>query len=76
LTWRIDIKNKNNDKCKNEGKNSEQKNYMTLGMSFGILAGAVAMAILSMFGHILWGGVCVSIGMLLGMVIGMSIPKN
>jgi hypothetical protein len=33
-------------------------------MSFGILAGAVAMAILSMFGHILWGGVCVSIGML------------
>jgi membrane protein DedA with SNARE-associated domain len=49
---------------------------MALGMSFGVLAGAVAMAILSMFGHILWGGICVSIGMLLGMVIGMSIPKK
>jgi membrane protein DedA with SNARE-associated domain len=29
-----------------------------------------------MFGHILWGGICVSIGMLLGMVIGMSISKK
>jgi hypothetical protein len=68
--------NKDNDKCKNEKKNDEQKNYRALGMAFGMLAGSVAMAVLSIFGHLLLGSVFVIIGMLSGMVIGTSIPKK
>lgn len=60
-----------------ENENGQkQENYMVLGMSFGVIVGSVAMAILAMFGQIAWGGMCIGIGSLLGMLIGMVIPKK
>ena len=54
---------------KNEN-GQKQENYMTLGMCFGV------MAILAMFGQIAWGGMCTGLGLILGMLIGMAIPKK
>ena len=54
----------------------KQENYMALGMCFGVMAGSVAMAILAMFGQIAWGGMCIGLGLILGMLIGMAIPKK
>jgi hypothetical protein len=68
--------NTKDDKRKNAEKDKKQENYMALGMAFGIVAGAAAMVVLATFGQIVWGGACISIGMILGMVIGMSIPKK
>ena len=59
-----------------ENGNNKRDNYMLLGMSFGMMAGSVGMSILSMFGQIALGGYCIGIGMLLGMLIGMAIPKK
>ena len=60
---------------KNEN-GQKQENYMTLGMCFGVMAGSAGMAILAMFGQIAWGGMCTGLGLILGMLIGMAIPKN
>ena len=49
---------------------------MTLGMCFGVMAGSAGMAILAMFGQIAWGGMCTGLGLILGMLIGMAIPKK
>lgn len=61
-----------------ETSQKEQKpaNHMALGMCFGVMGGSIAMSILSMFGQIAWGGLCVGIGLLVGMLIGMAIPKK
>lgn len=56
--------------------NHEKKNYMILGMIFGMLTGVVVMNILSIFGQIHWGGLCVGLGMLIGMLVGMNIPSR
>ena len=57
-------------------RKEKQSNYMSEGMCFGMLAGSVGMSILSMFGLVAWGGVSISVGLLLGMVIGSCIPNN
>lgn len=57
-------------------KEDKQANHMALGMCFGVMGGSIVMSILSMFGQIAWGGLCVGIGLLVGMLIGMAIPKK
>ena len=54
----------------------KQENYMALGMCFGVAAGSVGMSILACCGLIAWGGLSVAVGMNLGMLIGMMIPKK
>ncbi|MGN1159504.1 MAG: hypothetical protein ACI4SE_04835 [Lachnospiraceae bacterium] len=54
----------------------QQENHMALGMCFGVVAGNIAMAILAMFGKIAWGGICIGLGLILGMLIGVAIPKK
>ena len=53
-----------------------QSNYMTHGVVLGILVGSAGMAILTMFGQIIWGGISICIGMLVGMLVGKAIPKK
>jgi len=62
-----DNKKKNKDK---------EKNYMLMGMCFGLLAGAAGMVLCSAFGLVEFGGYCVGIGLCIGMVIGMNIKKK
>lgn len=62
---------------KNEVKeDSHEENYMSLGMCYGMMAGSVAMCLLSFFGHFAWGGMCVGVGMCLGLLIGAGIKKK
>lgn len=68
--------NKDESKIEENESGQRQDNYMALGMWFGVMAGSVAMAILAMFGQIVWGGMCIGLGLLLGMLIGMAIPKR
>lgn len=56
-------------------KPNSQENYMINGMCFGMLAGSAAMSILSSFGHVALGSMCISFGMLIGLVVGVSIKK-
>ncbi len=53
----------------------KQADHMALGMCFAVMGVSVVMSILSMFGQIAWGGLCVGIGPSVGMLIGMAIPK-
>lgn len=59
-----------------ENAENKRENHMALGMIFGMLAGSVVMAFLAMIGQIAWGGLSLGIGMLGGMLIGMTIPKK
>lgn len=68
--------NKKDFEIRDEESSSEQGNHMTLGIAFGTLAGSVGMMILSTFGHIGWGVLCIGIGLLGGMIIGVNIPKK
>ena len=45
----------------------KQKNYMVDGMCFGMCAGSIGMSICTIFGQIVFGGVCISVGMLIEM---------
>lgn len=59
-----------------EQNNKEQDNYMGLGMCLGMMGGSAVMSILTMFGQIAWGGLTIGIGLLVGMLIGLAIPKK
>lgn len=67
--------NENEQKQENENE-QKQQNHIALGMCFGVAAGSIAMAILAMFGQIAWGGMCIGLGVILGMLIGVAIPKK
>lgn len=56
--------------------NQKQGNYMASGMLIGVLAGCVLMGVLAIFGHMNHGYLFVLFGLILGMVIGMTIPKR
>ena len=60
----------------NEPEKEPEENYMTMGMSFGLLAGAGLMAVFSAFGKMMWGGAAIGLGLLAGMLVGMQIPKK
>lgn len=67
--------NKEENKKQNNG-DEKQVNYMVLGMGYGLMAGSVGMCVLTMFGKIELGGVCLGMGLISGMFIGMLIKKN
>lgn len=67
----------NEKKGKENVPPKEEENHdMTMGMSFGLLAGAGLMAILSAFGKMMWGGAGIGLCLLAGMLIGMNIKKK
>lgn len=41
-------------------KDNNEKNYMVMGMCFGMMAGAVAMCFSIIFGHIIFGVICLT----------------
>jgi hypothetical protein len=49
---------------------------MVIGMCFGMIAGAVAMCFSIIFGHIIFGVICLGLGYLAGMLVGMCIKKK
>lgn len=51
-------------------------NHMDLGMCLGMMAGSVGMSILSSYGKTALGGLCIPMGMFIGMVIGMLVPTK
>lgn len=53
-----------------------EENYMSTGMCLGAAAGSVGMSILAFSGQIAWGSMSVAAGLILGMLIGMMIPKK
>lgn len=59
-----------------EDKEYNPENYMGLGMCLGALSGSAVMVVMAMFGQTVWGGTAVGIGLILGMVIGMSIKRK
>lgn len=63
------------DKNEKEDKKAED-NYMSLGISFGLLVGAMVMTPLSIFGQSIWGGAAIGGCMMMGMLIGMQIKKK
>ena len=66
-----------NEQQSEEKKNEEkQENYMALGMCLGVAAGSIGMCILAIFGQIAWGSLCVGVGLIGGMLIGMAISKK
>lgn len=54
----------------------QEENYMSTGMALGAAAGSVGMSILAFSGQIAWGSMSVAVGLILGMLIGMMIPKK
>ena len=64
------------DNLELEENESVEGNYMALGMAFGTLAGCVGMAVLAMFGQLVWGALSICAGLFGGMIIGMLIPKK
>ena len=60
----------------NNGNGDKQKNYMQEGMCFGMLAGSIGMSICTIFGQLVFGSICISAGMLIGMMIGLCIKKE
>lgn len=66
---------KNNE---DKGKNGDEKktNNMALGMCLGAMAGSIGMLVLAMFGQLVWGSCVLSLGIVVGMLIGMQLPKK
>lgn len=48
---------------------------MAYGMCFGMIAGSLVMSILAMFGQIVWGGLAVGVGLLIGMIVELILSK-
>ncbi|MFV0241615.1 MAG: hypothetical protein ACK5H4_16450 [Lacrimispora sphenoides] len=57
-------------------KDDNEKSYMVLGMCFGMMVGAVAMCFSIIFGHIIFGVMCLGFGYMAGMLVGMCIKKK
>ena len=57
-------------------KNKKRTRYMAFGMTFGMLAGSVAMSILTIFGLIAWGGLAIGLGTIIGMLVGLLLAKE
>ncbi len=57
-------------------KDNNEKNYMVMGMCFGMMAGAVAMCYSILYGHIIFGVMCLGFGYMIGMLVGMCIKKK
>ena len=62
---------------KDKQNNKEQhENYIGVGIGLGAAMGSLATSLLSCFGHFAWSSMCVPAGLLIGMLIGMLIPKK
>lgn len=72
MNWKLTDSKEEDMSRSDEG----QEDYMTYGMVFGMSAGSVGMALCSAFGAVEWGALCISLGMIIGMVIGKSIKKK
>lgn len=65
-------------KANNKKKTKEEKDntYSGEGMLYGVAAGSLIGAILTMFTSITYLPICISVGMMLGLAIGSNIKNN
>lgn len=70
----LETEKNNEDKRKNGDE--KKTNNMALGMCFGAMVGSIGMLVLAMFGQLVWGSCVLSLGIVVGMLIGMQLPKK
>lgn len=70
------VANREREEDSNRNDRGKEQDYMTYGMSLGMLAGSIGMMLCTLFGAMEWGAICISIGMLFGMAIGKSVKKK
>jgi len=57
-------------------KDDKQETHVVYGLAFGMMAGSVGMGLCVMLGQAAYGGLCVALGVLIGVVVGVCIKKK